>query len=153
MPRWEPAEVRFWKNVEKHQDGCWTWKASRSDTGYGCFYDRRAYHAHRYSWILANGPIPDGMLVLHSCDNRACVRPDHLSIGTHRDNTADMLSKGRELIPDVRGERHGESKLTEDAVREIRASSRTGRELADKFGVSESAVSLVRRGKSWTHVL
>ena len=102
--------------------------------------------------MRTNGPIPDGMLVLHRCDNRSCVNPAHLFLGSHRDNSVDMVQKGRNSTHDTSGERHGASKLTDAAVREIRASTLTGRELAAKFGVSESAVSLVRRGRSWTHV-
>jgi len=151
MPRWENAEVRFWSNVERSA-GCWEWQASKSDTGYGCFYDGRAYHAHRYSWALANGPIPPGLLVLHRCDNRACVNPEHLFLGSHRDNSVDMVGKGRNHTHDTAGERHGEAKLTDEAVREIRTSALTGRALAAKFGVTESAVSLVRRGRAWRHV-
>lgn len=152
MARWESAEIRFEKRISISEDGCWEWTGSHSDTGYGCFYDGKAYHAHRYSWIRTNGPIPDGMLVLHRCDNRSCVNPAHLFLGSHRENSVDMVQKGRNSTHDTAGERHGASKLTDAAVREIRASTLTGRELAAKFGVSESAVSLVRRGRSWTHV-
>lgn len=152
MARWEQAEIRFWNKVNKRDDGCWVWIGSRSDTGYGCFYDKRAYHTHRYSYEKANGPIPKGLLVLHKCDNRPCVNPDHLFLGTHAANSKDMVNKGRSVGRDTAGEKHGEAKLTDDAVREIRSSKVKGRELAAKFGVSESAVSLVRRGKSWTHV-
>jgi len=153
MGRWKSASERFRDAFTVTEGGCWEWQLSKSDTGYGCFYDGRAYHAHRYSWIQANGPIPRGLLVLHACDNRACVNPDHLFLGTHAENSRDMVSKGRQRRPrTTAGEAHGESKLTDAAVREIRASSLTGRALAAKFGVSESAVSLVRRGKSWSHV-
>ena len=152
MPRWESAEIRFWSNVNRACGECWEWQASKSDTGYGCFYDRRAYHAHRYSWTLTNGPIPPGLLVLHRCDNRGCVNPAHLFLGSHRDNSADMVGKGRNHTHDTAGEHHGAAKLTDEAVREIRTSPLTGRALAAKFGVSESAVSLVRRGLAWRHV-
>lgn len=153
MGRWKPASQRFAENVVATPSGCWEWQGSKSDTGYGCFYDGRAYHAHRYAWIQANGPIPAGLLVLHMCDNRACVNPDHLLLGTHEDNSRDMVEKGRQRGPrTTAGEAHGEAKLTEDAVREIRSSTLTGRALAARFGVDESTVSLVRRGKSWTHV-
>lgn len=140
-------------NVKQVDSGCWEWQASRSDTGYGCFYDGRAYHAHRYSWVRTNGAIPRGLLVLHRCDNRGCVNPEHLFLGTHKDNSEDMVRKNRSIGPDTRGELHGEAKLTDDAVRNIRSSSATGRVLAQEYGVSESAISLVRRGKSWTHVI
>jgi len=147
------ADERFEAAFVVTVDGCWEWQMSKSDTGYGCFYAGRAYHAHRYSWIRSRGPIPQGLLVLHKCDNRACVNPDHLFLGTHAENSRDMVEKGRRRAPrTTAGEAHGESKLTDAAVREIRTSSLTGRALAAKFGVSESAVSLVRHGKSWAHV-
>src|SRR5438552_17574643 len=114
MPRWEPAKDRFWRKVLK-SDGCWIWQGSRSDTGYGCFYDGHAFSAHRYSWELHFGAISDGECVLHRCDNRACVRPDHLWIGTKADNSRDMADKGREIVPVLQGESHGEHKLTEAA--------------------------------------
>ncbi len=152
MGRWKPAAERFAENVRVVPSGCWEWQGARSDTGYGCFYDGRAYHAHRYSWMQERGQIPLGILVLHTCDNRACVNPAHLFLGTHLDNSRDMVDKGRQVAPRPAGESHGESKLTDSAVREIRSSPLTGRALAAQFGVSESAVSLVRRGKSWTHV-
>lgn len=145
------AAQRFWSGVDKSGD-CWIWTRSTSDTGYGCFHDGRAYSTHRYSWILHNGPIPPGMCVLHRCDNRPCVRPDHLFLGTKRDNSIDMASKGRGLTPCLKGEAHGEARLTDYAVCVILTSPETGRALASRFGVSESAVSLVRRGRTWVHI-
>lgn len=153
MGRWKPAAERFAEKVRQSKNGCLEWQGSKSDTGYGCFYDGKAYHAHRYAWIKKEGPIPSGLLVLHKCDNRACVNTDHLFLGTHQDNSRDMVSKGRQRLPrSTAGEAHGESKLTDDAVREIRTSPLTGRQLAAKFGVDESTVSHVRRGVSWRHV-
>lgn len=149
--RWQPAKERFWSKVRKTDD-CWLWLGSRSDTGYGCFYDGRAYSAHRYSWELANGPVPHGLCVLHRCDVRACVRPDHLWLGTKRENSRDMAEKGRHLGPDSAGENHGLAKLTDDDVRLIRSSRETGVALAARLGVSVSLVSLVRRRKAWTHL-
>ena len=82
---------RFWSKVDiKGKDNCWNWKASTSD-GYGRFgIDRVIKLAHRVSWILTNGPIPEGKLVLHNCDNKLCVNPNHLYIGTHLDNMSDV---------------------------------------------------------------
>lgn len=97
--------TRFWENVRK-SDGCWEWTAYRTTAksqrhrgavGYGRFMVtwRRVILAHRYSWELHNGLVPDGMVVCHHCDNPACVRPDHLFVGTQKDNIQDMLKKGR----------------------------------------------------------
>lgn len=142
-----PVGDRFWPHVAKSA-GCWEWTGSRHRNGYGQFYYRGPAMAHRVSWELANGPVPDGMLVCHRCDNPPCVRPDHLFLGTQADNLVDMVSKGRHWTahhPErlsrgdahwtrnrpgykpaitreqlVRGERHPAAKLTADDVREIR---------------------------------
>lgn len=94
------AEVaRFWAKVEK-SDGCWLWTASLVE-GYGRFYRFGSINAkaHRFSFELAAGPIPDGMLVCHTCDNRKCVRPEHLFLGTPSDNMRDAVQKGRLVTP------------------------------------------------------
>ncbi len=90
-----PPSARFWQKVQKG-DGCWEWQGSRNKLGYGITSLRgRAIRAHRVSWEIVNGPIPDGLLVCHRCDNPACVRPDHLFLGTQIDNLRDMRTKGR----------------------------------------------------------
>jgi len=100
--------------------------------------------------MLFVGPIPDGMCVLHRCDNRKCVRPDHLFLGTKRDNSLDMAAKGRHKGPGLAGEDHGEAKLSNADVAEIKqrlADGESGKYLADVFGVSPSLISLIKRGK------
>lgn len=95
-----PAD-RFWQKVRK-SDGCWEWTARVSPEGYGEFWDDRNVRAHRFSWSLVNGPIPDGLMVCHRCDNPRCVRPDHLFLGTNRENIRDMMAKGRHSVMSVR---------------------------------------------------
>jgi len=112
--------------------------------------DGRRYQLHREIYEQHHGPIPPGMVVRHICDNPACINPGHLRIGTQADNVADMHARRRQA--DRRGEAHGEAKLTDAAVRHIRRREMTGRAYAALYGVSESAVSLVLRGKAWTHV-
>lgn len=93
-PRPAP-EQRFWAKVNK-TEGCWLWTASRTHEGYGMFsIQGRRHYAQRVAWMLTYGLIPEGMLVLHRCDNPPCCRPDHLFLGTHADNMADMATKGR----------------------------------------------------------
>ena len=105
--------------------------------------------AHRVAWELAYGPIPSGLFVCHHCDHGLCVRPDHLFLGTSRQNVRDMMAKGRDQFT---GERQHQAKLTEELVREIRQSPETGRALAKRFGVTFQTVSDVRRWKHWKHV-
>jgi hypothetical protein len=94
-PNPEGLIARFWAKVEK-TDGCWLWRAQIA-CGYGRFRsDQGNMQAHRFAWIITNGPIPDGLWVLHKCDVKICVNPEHLFLGTHEDNMADMVQKGRQ---------------------------------------------------------
>lgn len=144
------AEQRFLAKVKK-TDCCWEWTACLSDTGYGTFYMAPTNRgAHQASWILFVGEISSGMCVLHRCDNRKCVRPDHLFLGTKRDNSLDMAMKGRHKGPGLKGEDHGEAKLSNaDVVRvkDLIANGEKGAHIASMFNVSPSLVSLIKRGK------
>jgi hypothetical protein len=147
--------ARFWSKVAKGEgSGCWLWTAG-SRQGYGQFgvAAGRVVDAHRISWELANGPIPAGLFVCHTCDVRICVRPDHLFLGTHSDNMQDMHRKGRANTRAVCGEEHYAARLTEADVRAIRtATGQTLSALARAFGVSRTHIRDIRIGKKWAYL-
>ena len=149
-------EERFWSKVDKQaSEDCWEWTGAHNELGYGTMrVSRRVMKAHRISWMLSNGEIPDKLHVCHSCDNRGCVRPDHLFLGTHTDNMQDRGSKGRTIRPDNRGERHANSRLTGEQVDEIRSLHDSGvsqSDLSDRYGVSHQTISKVVNRKLWAH--
>jgi len=144
--------TRFWARVSK-TDGCWLWKGTITVQEYGVLSFRgHIYRAHRISWELHYGPIPEGLFPCHHCDNRGCVRPDHLFLGTNRDNMRDAAAKGRLPI----GERHVKAKLTATQVREIRtrytAGGTTHRQLARDFGCCKTTISHVLAHRVWRDV-
>lgn len=132
--------------------GCWMWLGSDQGKGYGNVgHEGRTQRAHRVSYKLFVGPIPDGLHVLHKCDVRLCVNPDHLFLGTNADNVRDMVEKGRNNF----GERNGNAKLTEDKVRDIRAGYELGDTVASlslSYQVSCTAIYDIVRGDTWRHV-
>lgn len=148
---------RFWAKVEK-TDGCWEWGTkSRNAQGYGLFWFKgRCVRAHRFSWELANGPIPKGMQVCHACDNPPCVRLAHLFLGTMNDNNQDKKKKGRARGGNLKGEQSWNSKLTETIVKQIRLEYQTGSfsqyELARKYKVSRGAIQKVVERTNWKHL-
>lgn len=145
------AEERFWKYVDR-PDGCWNWKGGKAK-GYGALsIGRGKISAHRFSWELHNGPVPDGMFVLHSCDNPACVNPAHLWLGTNQDNMTDKMEKDRGNW--AIGEDNGRAKVTEETVLKMRADypGKTQKQIADEHGVSQAQVSQIVRRKTWTHI-
>ena len=149
-PMTDPVE-RFWKHVSK-TESCWLWSGAKLKSGYGAFNRGSAVvvTAHRFSFEMANGQIPDGICVLHRCDVKTCVRPDHLFLGTKADNIKDMYAKGRGNPP--RGERSPSAKLTEDQVRTIRADCRSPRKIAKQFDVARSTIRNIKKYRKWAHV-
>lgn len=148
----KPLAERFWAKVDIRTPGdCWMFTGSPGMHGYGVIRDnRKQRRANRVAYELAKGEIPEGMVVCHSCDNPPCVNPNHLYLGTVQANNRDMDRKGRRRV--ARGETKSQSKLTEGLVREIRASPKSNRELADELGLHINTVYHVRIRKSWRHV-
>lgn len=148
-------EQRFWKKVDKRAPNeCWPvrggWKR------YGTMRipgENRNAGLHRIAYELLVGPIPNGMLVMHACDNPRCCNPAHLGIGSGLDNQRDMIEKGRKLTGAARGEASYKAILTEAKVRYIKAHPEmTNSELAKKYGVVSNTINAIRKGKSWAHI-
>lgn len=144
---------RFWSKVEK-TDTCWNWKASRDTKGYGLFGlggSGNTGLAHRLAFSAVHGPIPKGLEVIHGCDNPACVRLEHLRLGTHKRNMEDMAERGRTN----RGERHNRSHLNPEAIKVIRflaARGVNGQRLASAYGLTTFGISCIVRGTTWKHL-
>jgi len=147
-----PLEERFWMYAEK-SEGCWIWKGQISTPGYGVLgHNYKRVGAHRVSWEIHNGPISNGLWVLHKCDVRACVNPDHLFLGTQTENMRDAVAKGRHVHCTFHGEDHPEAKATWEKAREVRRLSDEGlyqREIADRLGLTRSCVNNILRGLTW----
>lgn len=152
-------DERFWSKVDKcTSSGCWEWTAYRSPKGYGRFSVSAAIgprFAHRLSFEDANGPIPSGAFILHSCDNPRCVNPSHLRIGNAKDNVADMDDRGRRKHSSLRGEDCSFAKLSEASVREIWRLHLGGHSISEivaATGCPSGAVYDACRGKTWRHL-
>ena len=148
-------EDRFWEKVNIiSDDECWEWQGSRHHRwNYGHFkLNGKTKSAHIVSFELVNGKIPDGLFVLHKCDNPPCVNPKHLFLGTNDDNMKDMASKGRSA--DNHGSKNPNSKLTEQDVIEIKnlKGQVSGAKLGRKFGVVKEAIYDIWTGKRWGHI-
>ena len=154
----ESLETRFWRFVDrKSESECWEWQGQVLANGYGRISlgakSLGAEGAHRVSWKLFNKTdIPDGMFVMHKCDNPSCVNPHHLSIGTPKENTQDMIAKGRKRVVSPKGEGNGKSLLNEEKVRLIRSSTLSHAAIGRELGVSPNCVRGVRIGRTWTHI-
>ena len=151
----KPLEEKFWSKVDiRGSDECWPWKAGRFTSGYGTINRRGRGNAraHRVAWELTYGPIPDGLCVLHHCDNPRCINPKHLFLGTQADNMADAARKCRM----TRGERHCSAKLTNEQIISIREEYARGkithRKLGAIFNVSHTTIGAIIRHRTWRHV-
>ena len=145
---------RFLRKVHFDHSGCWLWTAGkRGSLNYGGFtLDGRESLAHRVSWRIFRGKVPEGAHVLHRCDIPNCCRPDHLFLGTHSDNMRDMTRKGRSPA----GEANGNARLTESMVREIRrqysSGTHTYKTLGSLFGIPMRTVQGVVTRRKWNHI-
>jgi hypothetical protein len=145
-------------SIPEPNSGCHLWLGYMHSTGYGyMMFRKNATGAHRVSWLAHRGPIPAGMHVCHKCDNRLCVNPDHLFLGTNAENTADKMAKGRyrrgtNMPPHKPGESNGASVLSEAQAREILTISEPARIIAVRFGVCINTVYNIRAGRSWRHL-
>lgn len=147
-------DERFWTHVEKSQN-CWNWKSRTSPFGHGMFSlaKNNAVFAHRYSWYLSNGEIPDGMQVLHKCDNPRCVNPNHLFLGTQADNVNDMVSKGRAKGGVLKGSDNPKAKLTEGQTEEIKdryAQGENARSIYEEYKISKAHFYRIINGNAWS---
>ena len=131
-------------------EDCWLWQRSTNKKGYGYFQADKLRQAHRFAYMLAKGEIPEGMVIMHSCDTPGCCNPAHLSTGTWADNAHDRDRKGRQ-VP-MKGSKHGRAKLTEADIRAIRADNRIQREIAADYGIDRANVSEIKSFKIWRHV-
>jgi hypothetical protein len=153
---------RFWEKVDiRGDDECWEWTGAVFRAGYGSIVvDRANRYAHRVAWVMHVGqPVPDGLVVMHACDNKRCVNPAHLSVGTQGDNLRDAKAKGRTRKVPQPGEENPAAVLTDARVRMIRAefAASGGRRgvrtlLGRKYGVSRTMISYIVEGRNWKHV-
>ena len=152
--------IRFLKQADTSDldaGVCWRWIGAVNSNGYGRFVDKNVHKlAHRSSYEMFVGNIPDGQNVCHTCDNRLCVNPHHLWLGTQSANIKDAVSKGRIFRPNTNGERNGNRKLCDNDIRRIRAMFEGGQRkyrIAECFGVSPSTIGEIIAGKIWKDVV
>jgi hypothetical protein len=147
---------KFFNKISKedHEKGCWIWIGHKNKAGYGRI--RQKYKdktAHRFSWEIFNGPIPESMFICHTCDNPPCCNPDHLFLGTPKDNTQDCIKKNRQRYQ--KGSAHNMAKLSESEIPKIRELLKNGEKqyiIARMFNVSPMIISKIKHRKLWNHV-
>lgn len=142
---WNRLGDVFWKHVDRTGD-CWVWTGHKNKWGYGQItVMKKSFGSHRVSWEMQHGAIPEGLEILHSCDNPACVRPDHLFAGTQSENISDSVAKGRQI---------GNRKLTIEQVKEIRLLrlTATSTEIASKYGVGRNTIEQIWSGETWKNI-
>lgn len=145
----------FNMSIPEPNTGCWLWLQGATGAGYGVWHPSGTVHkaAHVLSYELANGPVPRGLMVRHTCDVRLCVNPDHLVVGTPAQNTQDAIRRGRfKAIPVTRGEGHYKAKLTDVDVLAIRDDDRSSVTLAAQYGVRKQTILAIKARKTWKHI-
>ncbi len=151
--RLETSKNYFFSHVIKNKNKCWEWTGPLRK-GYGAMaYFRRSIGAHKFSWLISNGNIPEGLFVLHKCDTPTCTNPSHLWLGTPKENMEDMIQKKRDKK--LKGTEIKNSKLTEDKVQEIKRMLReekTPQEIVNHFNISLSSIYDIKDGRTWKHV-
>jgi len=161
IPRREygPLEQRFELYYEEKdgEDACWVWKMEKDEWGYGGIDDNGKFRkAHRVSYELHNGEIPDGALICHTCHNEACVNPEHLYAGTPQSNVDDAIERGTFMESRPKGEEVGTSKLTREEVADIKRRYKdtdvTQGELADEYDMGQTQISRIVRNERWAWV-
>ena len=151
------------KYIPEPNSGCWLWNTTVNNAGYGIVKNNnKVMVAHRASYELYCEPIPDGMIICHKCDNRSCVNPDHLFVGSYKDNTHDMISKGRRYTGDrsvimrgntnSQGSKNASAKLTEKQVIAIYRDTRTAKEIAADYSINANGVYRIKNGTRWKHI-
>lgn len=145
---------RFFDKVKK-TESCWLWQAHKNHKGYGMFHYKKEMSAHKFSYMLHKGNVPEGMYVCHSCDTPACVNPEHLWLGTNDDNQKDSTLKGRRKLFSTRGSNVGTAKLNEEKVRQIKILIKQGKsnsQIAKEFNISPQTIHAIAKRGYWDHV-